>query len=244
MSFKDKLKEYKQKNDLIEELQLYKSMISKKSEDHDYKYALSKVESAITLIKENQQTFNLESELSELSSLREQILSEIDKHQKFYQRRYQNLLKETLTETNIENFLKLLAMLKDEVDDNINNYNLTELSNKINRYFIFLKRLYAIINSYKILYYRGALEKILDYVKLIKNENYPNIKTVIFHIYQNLLNLQFCSLAKKYPKLSITELSERLDINQENLTSVLDMIMKNPNCPIKKYNMYTQEVIF
>ncbi|MFX1498665.1 MAG: hypothetical protein ACFFBH_14165 [Promethearchaeota archaeon] len=244
MSFKDKLKEYKHKNDLIEELQLYESMISKKIENHDYKYALNKVESAITLIKENQQTFNLEPELSELNSLREKIIIKINKYQKFYQRRYRNLLKETLTEANIENFLKLLAMLKDEVDENINNYKLTELADKINRYFNFLKRLYAIINSYKILHYKGALDKILEYVRLIKNENYPNIKALIFRIYQNLLNLQFYYLAKEYPKLTITELSKRLAINQESLTNLLDLIMKNPDCPIKKYNMQTQEIIF
>lgn len=244
MSFKDQLKEYKHKNDLIEELQLYESMISKKIENHDYKYALNKVESAITLIKENQQTFNLEPELSELNSLREKIIIKINKYQKFYQRRYRNLLKETLTEANIENFLKLLAMLKDEVDENINNYKLTELADKINRYFNFLKRLYAIINSYKILHYKGALDKILEYVRLIKNENYPNIKALIFRIYQNLLNLQFYYLAKEYPKLTITELSKRLAINQESLTNLLDLIMKHPDCPIKKYNMQTQEIIF
>ncbi|MFX1414215.1 MAG: hypothetical protein ACFFA2_10300 [Promethearchaeota archaeon] len=244
MSFKDKLKEFKHKNDLTEELQEYKSMISKKTEHSEFKYALNKVESAITLIKENQQIINLDAELSEFYNLRENIIIEIEKHQKFYQRRYQNLLKETLTEYNLENFLKLLAMLKDEVDENINNYNLYELSDKIDRCFVFLKRLYTIISSYKILNYRGASSKILEFVRLIKNENYPNIKALIFLIYQNLLNQQIYTFAKKYPKISITELSERLAINQESLTDVLDIIMKNPDCPIKKYNTYTQEVIF
>ncbi|MFW9784338.1 MAG: hypothetical protein ACFFFB_18815, partial [Candidatus Heimdallarchaeota archaeon] len=95
MSFKDKLKEFKHKNDLTEELQEYKSMISKKTEHSEFKYALNKVESAITLIKENQQIINLDAELSEFYNLREKIIIEIEKHQKFYQRRYQNLLKET-----------------------------------------------------------------------------------------------------------------------------------------------------
>jgi len=244
MSFKDNLEGYKQKNDLIDELYLYKSMVTKKIENHEFKYALEKIESAITLIKENQQIYDLDLDLSEFHTLRKEVIVKINKYQKFYQRRYYNLLKETLTESNIENFSKLLAMLKDEVDENINNYNLKDLSNEINRYFIYLKRLYAIISSSKVLHYRGASDKILEFVRHIKNENCPNIKALIFNIYQNLLNRQFYAFAKQYPKLTLVELSERLAINQESLTDFLDIMMKNPNCPIKKYNTYTQEVIF
>ncbi|MFX0031032.1 MAG: hypothetical protein ACFE8E_13150 [Candidatus Hodarchaeota archaeon] len=244
MSFKEDLEKYELKNDLIDELQLYKSMASKKIENHEFKYALEKIESAITLIKENQQIYDLDSELSEFHTLREEVIIEIVNYQKFYHRRYYNLLKETLTESNIENFSRLLAMLKNEVDRNINNYNLKELSNEINKHFVYLKKLYAIISSYKVLHYRGALDKILEFVKLIKNDNCPNFKALIFNIYQNLLNRQFYAFAKQYPKLTLIELSERLAINQESLTNFLDIIMKDPSCPIKKFNTYTQEVIF
>ncbi|MFX0024771.1 MAG: hypothetical protein ACFE8M_00030 [Candidatus Hermodarchaeota archaeon] len=244
MSFKDKLEQYKQKKDLIDELDFYKSIISKKLENKNFKSALEKIESAIILIKENQQFFNLNIELSEFENIKEEIISKIKLCQKVYIRRYNNLLKESLTESNIENFLKLLVMLKGEVDEKLDDYNLENLSARINRYFIFLKRLYIIISSYRVLHYHGASNKILEFAKEIKSENYPNIKALIFYIYQDLLNNQFSNFSKQYDKLSIIELSEKLAINQDSLSNFLDIIMKDPNCPIKKYNIYTQEVIF
>ncbi len=244
MSFKDKLDQYKQRKDLIDELDFYKSIISRRIEHKNFRYALEKIESAIILIKENQQFYNLDIELSEFENLKEEIISELEMCQKFYTRRYSNLLKETLTESNIENFLRLLAMLKGEVDENLDNFNLKDLSARINRYFTFLKRLYTIISSYKVLNYHGASNKILEFVKEIKSEDYPNIKALIFYIYQDLLNNQFSNFSKQYDRLSITELSEKLAINQDSLSNFLGVIMKDPNCPIKKYNAYTQEVIF
>ena len=244
MSFKDKLDQYKQRKDLIDELDFYKSIISKRIEHKNFRSTLEKIESAIILIKENQQIYNLDTELSEFENLKEEIISELEICQKFYTRRYSNLLKETLTESNIENFLRLLAMLKGEVDENLDNFNLKDLSSRINRYFTFLKRLYTIISSYKVLNYHGASNKILEFVKEIKSEDYPNIKALIFYIYQDLLNNQFSNFSKQYDKLSIMELSDKLAINQDSLSHFLDVIMKDPNCPIKKYNTYTQEVIF
>ncbi|MFX0141998.1 MAG: hypothetical protein ACFFDN_50645, partial [Candidatus Hodarchaeota archaeon] len=191
-----------------------------------------------------QQIYNLDTELSEFENLKEEIISELEMRQRFYTRRYSNLLKETLTESNIENFLRLLAMLKGEVDENLYDYNLKDLSAKIDRYFFFLKKLYTIISSYKVLHYHGASMKILEFVKELKSKDYPNIKALIFYIYQELLNNQFSNFSKQYDKLSITELSEKLAINQDSLSHFLDIITKGPNCPIKKYNTYTQEVIF
>lgn len=244
MSFKDKLDQYKQRKDLIDELDFYKSIISKRIEHKNFRSALEKIESAIILIKENQQIYNLDIELSEFENLKEEIISELEMCQKFYTRRYSNLLKETLTESNLENFLRLLAMLKGEVDENLDNFNLKDLSARIKKYFTFLKRLYTIISSYKVLNYHGASNKILEFVKEIKSEDYPNIKALIFYIYQDLLNNQFSNFSKQYDKLSITELSDKLAINQDSLSHFLDIIMKDPNCPIKNYNTYTQEVIF
>ena len=40
--------------------------------------------------------------------------------------------------------MKLLAMLKNEVDKNLDRYNLENISQNINRYFEFIKRLYMI----------------------------------------------------------------------------------------------------
>ena len=90
MSFKDKLKRYQQRKDLIDELVFHKSIISKKLEHKDFKSALEKVNSAITLIKEYQHFYNLDKELSEFEKLNEIIISELEIRQKFYYRRYHN----------------------------------------------------------------------------------------------------------------------------------------------------------
>ena len=244
MSFEKKLEQYKKRRDLVDELHYYKTIISKKIEQEDFKSALEKVSSAMIIIKEHQLIYNLETEFSEFDILRNKIISELESHQQVYQRRYSNLIKENLSETNIENFLKLLAMLKNEIDDNLDKYILDELSARINRYFTFLKRIYIILNSYKILSFHGASNKILEFVKEIKNEDFPNIKVMIFNIYQELLNNQFLNYSKLYKRLSLTDLSNKLAINQDSLSNIIDIIIKDPNCPIKKYNNYTQEVIF
>jgi hypothetical protein len=244
MTFLHKPDKIKQKKDLMEELDFYKSIILKNLSNKHYKSASEKVNSAITLIKEFQDHYNLKKEHSEFKELEHKIKFELKSCQNMYYRRYNNLLKETLKESNLENFSKLLAMLKDEVDENINQYALGDLSSEINTYFKFINKLYMIVNSYKILNYHGASAIILHFVKEIKNENFPNIKILIFRIYQKLLKNQFYGFSKKFEKITLSELSHKLAINSDQLTNFINLIIKQPGSPIKRYNTFTHEIIF
>jgi hypothetical protein len=235
---------YKQKKELLKELSLYQSFALKKIDIEDFRSALSKIDSALTLIDEFQSIFDLKPELEEFSKIRQNVLIEFDNRRNIYIRRYNNLLKETLTENNLDDFLKLLAMLKNEVDDNLNRYNLHDLQDNIITYFKFIKKLYTIISSYKVLNYNDASVKILKFVKEFKVENYPNLKDLVANIYQNLLFIQFKLMSENYDKLALEEISEKLTIAPERLSNVIKLIMSRQNSPIKKYVKYNNEVFF
>lgn len=235
---------YKQKKELIEELNVYQSFVLKKIDIEDFKSALTKIDSALTLIDEFQSYFDLKPELKEFSEIRQKVLVEFDSYRNIYVRRYNNLLKEPLTETNLEDFLKLLAMLKNEVDDNLNKYNLYDLQDNIITYFIFIKKLYTIISSYKVLNYNDASGKILKFVKDYKVDNYPNLKDLVSIIYQNLLFIQFKIMSENYDKLSLHEISEMLSIAPERVEDLINLIINKQKSPIKKYTRYNNEVIF
>ena len=244
MSLNDKIDGYKRKKDLIEELNIYKSIILKKLNIEDFKSALVKIGSALTLIEEHQNYFDLKNELGEFNELQQKARVALDNHRKLYLRRYDNLLKENLTESNLENFTKLLAMLKSEVDENLNRYNLQELRDNIDLYFKFIKKLYTIISSYRVLNYNDASEKILNCVKDLKHENFPNLKLLIFNIYQTLLLIQFEQMSEKYEKLTINEISEILSIIPKRIEGIINFIQNQPKNPIEKYVMYSKEVFF
>ncbi len=244
MSLNDKVDGYKRKKELLEELNVYKSIILKKLDIDDFKSALVKIGSALTLIEEHQNNFDLKNEFGEFNELQQKARVEFDNHRKIYLRRYDNLLKENLTESNLENFTKLLAMLKSEVDENLNRYNLQELCDNINMYFKFIKKLYTIISSYRVLNYNDASEKILNCVKDLKHENFPNLKLLIFNIYQTLLLIQFKQMSEKFEKLTINEISEKLSIVPERIEDIINFIQNQPKNPIKKYVMYSKEVFF
>ena len=235
---------YKQKKELIKELNVYQSFVLKKIDIEDFKSALTKIDSALTLIDEFQSYFDLKPELKEFSEIRQKVLSEFDNHRNIYLRRYNNLLKEPLTETNLEAFLKLLAMLKNEVDDNLNKYNLYDLRDNIITYFTFIKKLYTIISSYKVLNYNDASGKILKFVKDSKVDSYPNLKVLISIIYKNLLFIQFKLMSENYDKLSLREISEMLSIAPERVEDIINLIINKQKSPIKKYTKYNNELIF
>jgi phosphopantetheine adenylyltransferase len=235
---------YKQKKELIEELNVYQSFVLKKIDIEDFKSALTKIDSALTLIDEFQSYFDLKPELKEFSEIRQKVLVEFDSYRNIYVRRYNNLLKESLTETNLEDFLKLLAMLKNEVDDNLNKYNLYDLQDNIITYFIFIKKLYTIISSYKVLNYNDASGKIIKFVKDYKVDNYPNLKDLVSIIYQNLLFIQFKIMSENYDKLSLREISQMLLIAPERVENLINLIINKQKSPIKKYTKYNNEVIF
>jgi len=244
MSSNHKIDRYKQKKELIEELDFYKSLVIKKKHIKDFKSALSKINSALTLIEEYQSDFDLEKETKEFTQLQQELRVEFDEHRKIFLRRYDNLRKETLTEANLENFTKLLAMLKNEVDDNLNQYNLHDLRDDINTYFAYIKKLYTIISSYKVLNYNDASGKMLTFMKESRYVSFPNLKELVMTIYQNLLFIQFESMAKNYEKLSLNEISEKLSISPDKIEDFINLLLNNPKSPIKKYTQYNQQVIF
>jgi hypothetical protein len=244
MSFLHKPDKIKQKKDLIEEINFYKSMIYKNLSNKHFKSALEKVNSASVLIKEYQDYYDLQSELVELKDLDNKINLDLDSCKNLYYRRFSNLLKESLSESNLESFSKLIAMLKEEVDEMSNQFALEDLCTEINLYFKYINKLYMIVNSYKILNFHGASAIILQFVKEIKEESYPNIKVLIFTIYQNLLRNQFYGFSKQFEKLTISELSRKLSMNSDQLASFIHLIIKQPGSPIKRFNSLTHEVIF
>jgi len=244
MTFNNNSAVYKQKKEVLKELRVYQTIVLKKINIADFKSALSKIDSALTLIEEFQSTFDLKTELEEFRKLRKLILNEFDNQRNIYIRRYNYLLKETLTETNLEDFLKLLAMLKSEVDDNLNKYNLNDLRDNIITYFKLIKKLYTIISSYKVLNYNDASVRILNFVKEYELENYPNLKDLLSNIYQNLLLIQFKLMSENYDKLSLLEISEKLAIAPERIEEIIQLVINKPKSPIKKYTKYNNEVIF
>jgi len=244
MSFLEKLEKVKSKKQLVEDLDYYKSLIIKNHSSEDFKSALEKINSTITLIHEYEELFDLKKELLEFTELKLNINSSLQKHQELYFRRYNNLLKENLTETNLEDFSKLLVMLKDEIDNKCDEFFLDALSDNINQYLRFINRVYVIVNTYKLLNYHSACQKILQLVKEIKSMNYPNIKALILSIYQRLLSKQFTKFSKQYEKLSLEQLSNELALNPDQLKSFIDLIIQSPNSVIKQFNSNTQEIIF
>jgi len=244
MSSHQNIDRYKQKKEIIEELDFYNSIILKKMETDDFNSALIKIESALTLLNDYQTDFNLEKETKIFTQLQQKLRVEFDNHRNLYIRRYNNLRKETLTEANLENFIKLLAMLKNEVDDNLNQYNLHDLRDAINTYFTYIKKLYTIISSYKVLNYSDASGKILSYIKESKNVNFPNLKVLVTIIYQKLIFLQFEIMSENYEKLSINEISEKLSISPGKIEDLINLLINNPKSPIKKYIQYNREVFF
>jgi len=135
-------------------------------------------------------------------------------------------------------------MLKNEVDDNLNQYNLHDLRDDINTYFAYIKKLYTIISSYKVLNYNDASGKMLTFMKESRNVNFPNLKELVTTIYQNLLFIQFESMAKNYEKLSINEISEKLSISPDKIEDIINLLLNDPKSPIKKYTQYNRQVIF
>jgi hypothetical protein len=182
--------------------------------------------------------------LNDFYELNKIVKVELQNHRKVYERRFNNLLREKLNESNLENFSKLLAMLKNEVDQNLEKYNLEDIGINIKKYFKFIKRLYEILSCYKVLNYHDASEKIFDFVKDVKSENFPNLKYLISSVYQDLLNYRLNEYSKEFDKVSISTLSKKMAINQDSLVNFINLIMKQPRSPVKGYISETQEVYF
>ena len=241
---KDKVDFQKVKKSLLEDLKYYNQFIKKKIEVEDLSSALNKAKSAITLIEEYQNDFNLDNELSEFTTLNQKINLELRERRRIYLRRYNNLLKEKINESNLENFMKLLAMLKNEVDNNLNNYNLEDIHDNINKYFVYIKRIYEILSCCDILNYYDVSEKIINFINDLKSENFPNLKYFVRSIYKNLITKRLFEFSKEYNIISISTLSKRMAIKQEYLIKFINSLKKQPKAPIVDYNPSAQVVIF
>ncbi|MFX0023441.1 MAG: type II toxin-antitoxin system ParD family antitoxin [Candidatus Hermodarchaeota archaeon] len=238
------LENFKNKKDLIEELDYYKSLIVKKIKEGDYNSALEKVRSALILLEEHQDSFSIKKQLLEFQELAYRVRSDLLNHRIVYERRFNNLLKEKLNESNLENFSKLLAMLKNDVDHNLDKYNLGDISTNINKYFRFIKKMYEILSCYKVLNYYDASDKILEFVKEIKSENFPNLKMMILLTYQNLIKDRLFEFSKEFDKIPISTLSKKMAINQNQLMNFINLIRDQPRSPIEDYRSRTQEIVF
>lgn len=243
LNIKEKAERYKNKKELLKELNLYKSMILKKFQEQFYKSALEKAKSAIVLLEEYQEDFDLKVELMEFKDLNQQITDELNRHKKTFLRRYEYLLKEELSESNLVSFLKLLAMLKEDVDKNLDKYNLYELRDNITTYFKYIKKLYVILSSYEVLNFKDASTKIFTYGSEIKNKNFPNLESLIVTLYQKLLINQLIDLSKQYKRLTLRKISEILVIKPEHLLTFIKLITKQSNSPIESYNPKTQILV-
>ena len=235
---------YKDKKDLLQELDIYQEMILKKLQELDLTSAMKKVKSAITLIQENQEYFNLDPELSKFLQIQQKVNQEREFHYDKILRRYNNLLNEELSEENLDNFCKLLAMLKEEVDGDNSKFGLNEIQDKINEYFFYIKKMYILINSYKILEYQKASSKILNFAQEIKSVHYQNLKGLTLTLYRNLVTEQLISLSKSHHSITINELSQELNVMPEDVVKVINLIQNKINTPIEKFDYKAELVIF
>ena len=241
--FKDKLDSYKTKKDLIKELKVYREFILKNIEKEEFNSALIKSRSALTLIKEYHELYDLEKKYKEFYELSQRVLSELNKHRDRYVKRLYRLIKESVDESNVERLMKLLASLKSEVDKNINEYNLVDIQGNIIRYFKFIKRLYIIFASYDTIDYFEVSENIFKFIDDLKFEDFPNLEKLSHSLLQKVITRKLNELSNQYKMLSIAELSDILAINQEELIEFINLIIKQPDSPIKVYNSTTEQIL-
>lgn len=241
--FKDKFDQFKFKRDLVKELKIYREFILKKLDAEDLNSALKKARSALTLIKEHEEIFKIDRELTEFDELNQKVLSELTKHRDIYVNRLNNLLKDKIDDKNLESLMKLLAKLKSEVDKNVNSYNLEELQSNIISYFKFIKRLYIILSSYEVINYFEVSEKIFQFIQDLEFEEFPNLNEYIRSLFQKLISRRLFELANQFEKLTLSQLSDKLALNQEELEEFIFSIMEEPDSPIKVFNSTTYEVV-
>ncbi len=234
--------EFKTKKDLQKNLRVYSEFVQKKLSEGELNSALDKVRSAITVIKEHEDKFDITKELAEFEELNNKIIAEINKTREAYSKRYNNLLKEKVDETNLESLMKLLAMLKNDVDKVKN--NVRDISENINKYFEFIKRLYVILSAYKTINYYEVVEKVFQFIKDLETENIPNLANFIQSIYHKLVNRRLFELSKQYEKILLSDLMEKMAMQEGELIDFIVLVIGQENSPIKVYNSTTKEIIF
>ena len=77
-------KDFLDKKELLKELKLYRETIRKRLEIEDFNSALNKTRSALTLIKEYREKFDLKKEIEHFSNLNEDITTKLDHFRRIY----------------------------------------------------------------------------------------------------------------------------------------------------------------
>ena len=237
-------KDFLDKKELLKELKLYRETIRKRLEIEDFNSALNKTRSALTLIKEYREKFDLKKEIEHFSNLNEDITTKLDHFRRIYFNRLHKLLKQKINEENLDKLMKLLASLRREVDKKYELYNLHDVQDSINTYFTLIKQLYVIISSYRQINYHEVSENIFNFRKELENVDFPNLDELVEDIYQKLIIREISKISKKREKISLEALSDVLEMRREDLLEVILVIMKRANSPIKVYNSTTQELVF
>jgi hypothetical protein len=234
----------KSKKELQNELDIYEEFIEKKIENEDLNSAREKTSSALTLIEEYSEYFDLKQELKKFKGISSKLEQLLKKYRDKYKFKFQNLLKENVDENNLESLTKLLAILKEDIEENLNKYTLYDINDEINHCFECIKRLYAIISSFETSTYEYISENLMKLKKEVKNHQFDNLLPIILTIHQKIINRKLNELANKYQKLSITELSEKLKLSEEETTDFISKIMKKEKTPIRLLNYTNKEVLF
>jgi hypothetical protein len=234
----------KSKKEIQNELDIYEEFIEKKIENEDLNSAREKTSSALTLIEEYSEYYSLEQELKKFKKINLRIEKLIKKYRAKYKFKFENLLKENVDENNLESLTKLLAILKEDIEENINKYALHDINDEINHCFECIKRLYTILSSFETSSYEYIFNKLMELKKEVKNHHFDNLLPIISHIQQKIINRKLIELANKYQKLTITELSEKLGLSEEETTDLISKIMKKEKTPIRLLNYTNREVLF
>jgi len=241
--FKEKIELFKTKRELRKELKFYKEFIFKKLESEDLNSSLNKARSALTLIKEHQDLFNLEDVLEEFDEINLKITSELKRHRDTYVNQLYDLLKEKIDENNLEKLMKLLAVLKSKVDKNLASFNLEDIQSNIISYFKFIKRLFIIMSSYEVVNYFEVSENIFLFIQDLEFEDFPNLNDYINSLFQKLISRRLFELAHQFEKITLSELSDKLALSQDDLEEFIFTILEEPDSPIKVFNSTRNEII-
>ena len=62
--------------------------------------------------------------------------------------------------------------------------------------------------------------------------------------YQNLISNRLFKYSKEFDKLTLSNLSKKMAMNQEQLCDFINILKKQPKSPVQDYRPQTQEIIF
>ncbi|TXT59044.1 MAG: hypothetical protein BAJALOKI2v1_260013 [Promethearchaeota archaeon] len=234
----------KSKKEIQKELEVYESFVKKKLISKDFNSAMEKICSALTLIQEYSDQYKLEGELKTFRNIRSELEEKLVEYRSKYKLKFENLIKEELDQDNLESLVKLLAILKEDIEEHINKYKLHELNDKINHYFSCIKNLYAILSSLQASNYEYISKTLKGLKTEVFKNNFDNLLPLILRIQRKMLLGKLRNLAKEFDTLSIAELSKKLNIKEEETIEHISEIMKDPNSPIRLLNYTNKEVLF